>query len=114
MFKKHKTNREHFSNHPEVELALCQLRDSGFSMDQISIIGNDVGIRSHIAVAQKKNQLNAKTYSQRVNKRNYLVMVKGTDEEILQAELIFRHQGVHEWGIYDSLTNAHLEDKCFR
>ncbi len=47
-----------FSNHQKAELALGELRDSRFNMDQISIIGNNVDRNSDMAGAQQGEHLN--------------------------------------------------------
>ena len=47
-----------FSSHKEAESALGELRDSGFNMDQISIIGNNVNRSSDMAGAQQGEHLN--------------------------------------------------------
>jgi hypothetical protein len=44
----------------------------------------------------------ARHYSDRVARGEYLVMLKGTDSEILRAEQILRHQGIQDWGVYSA------------
>jgi len=44
----------------------------------------------------------AMIYSDRIDQGDYLVMVDGSEQEILQAEAIFKRYGIHERGIYDS------------
>ncbi|MEH2043713.1 histidine kinase [Nostoc sp.] len=50
----------------------------------------------------------ARVYDERVKRGHYLVIIDGTDSEILRAEAILNHQGVEEFGIYDhpDATNA--------
>lgn len=50
----------------------------------------------------------AKVYDERVKRGHYLVIIDGTEAEILRAEAILNHQGVEEFGIYDhpDATNA--------
>ncbi|MEH1918867.1 histidine kinase [Nostoc sp.] len=50
----------------------------------------------------------AKVYDERVKRGHYLVILDGTEAEILRAEAILNHQGVEEFGIYDhpDATNA--------
>ncbi|MDF0556901.1 general stress protein [Kamptonema sp. UHCC 0994] len=43
----------------------------------------------------------AKAYSDRVAKGYYLVMVKGTEEEIARAESVLSARGIQDWGIFD-------------
>ncbi|MBN4001668.1 histidine kinase [Nostoc sp. LPT] len=50
----------------------------------------------------------ARVYDERVRRGHYLVIIDGTDSEILRAEAILNQQGVEEFGIYDhpDATNA--------
>ncbi|MEH2256743.1 histidine kinase [Nostoc sp.] len=50
----------------------------------------------------------ARVYDERVRRGHYLVIIDGTDSEILRAEAILNNQGVEEFGIYDhpDATNA--------
>ncbi|MEH1942699.1 MAG: histidine kinase [Nostoc sp.] len=43
----------------------------------------------------------ARVYDERVRRGHYLVIVDGTEAEVLRAESILRNQGVEEFGIYD-------------
>ena len=47
-----------FSSHQDAKSALGELRDSGFNMDQISIIGNNVDRNSDMAGAQQGENIN--------------------------------------------------------
>lgn len=42
----------------------------------------------------------ARFYSDRLQQGNYLIMVEGTEQEIRQAEEIFREHGISEWNVY--------------
>ncbi|MBE9181125.1 hypothetical protein IQ268_21420 [Oculatella sp. LEGE 06141] len=44
----------------------------------------------------------AKAYSDRVNKGEYLVMLRGTDRGLQRAEEILNRHGVGDWGVYDT------------
>lgn len=57
-----------FSSHRDAESALGELRNSGFNMDQISIIGNNVNDNSDMAGAQKGEHLNDLDDNDRDNK----------------------------------------------
>ncbi|MEH2380677.1 MAG: histidine kinase [Nostoc sp.] len=50
----------------------------------------------------------ARVYDERVRRGHYLVILDGTDTEIVRAEAILHQQGVEEFGIYDNpdATNA--------
>jgi uncharacterized membrane protein len=43
----------------------------------------------------------AKVYQDQVVSGDYLVIVDGTEAEILRAERIFRSKGVREWDVYN-------------
>lgn len=43
---------------------------------------------------------NARMYSDRVSRGEYLVVVDGSSEEIHMAESLLNHHGIHNWGIF--------------
>ncbi len=47
----------------------------------------------------------ANVYNELVSKGSYLVVVKGTEAEISQAQDILSRNGIQEWGIYDIPTS---------
>jgi hypothetical protein len=44
----------------------------------------------------------AKVYSDRVSKGDYLVIIKGTDNDIARAEAILNSHSIQDWGIYNA------------
>ncbi len=48
----------------------------------------------------------AHVYNDRVNRGDYLVMVDGTQEEILRAEPILSRRGIQDWAIFDAPDRA--------
>jgi hypothetical protein len=46
-----------FSNHDDAEMALRELRDSGFSMDKVSVVGHNIDRNSSIAGADGSDRL---------------------------------------------------------
>ena len=179
--QQHKRAVGTFSNHSEAEKALHELRDSGFAMNQVSIVGQDVNHNS-VAGANSGDRLSdldnnkadegaktgavtggtvggltgllvglglvaipgvgpimlagagatalattlaggaigaatggilgglvglgipedrARTYSDRVDQGDCLVMVTGTDEEIQRAQSILSPRGINDWGVYN-------------
>lgn len=44
-----------------------------------------------------------KAYAERLNQGNYLVIVKGSEDEIHQAESVLSNQGIQDWGIYPTV-----------
>ncbi len=51
----------------------------------------------------------AKVYSDRVSRGDYLVMVQGTTAEIQHAERILKQHTIQDWGIYDATDATHTE-----
>lgn len=49
----------------------------------------------------------AKLYSDRVSRGDYLVMVQGTDTELQHAERILKHNTIQDWGVYNVPDTAH-------
>lgn len=171
-----------FSDHTEAEAALYELRNSGFSMDKVSVVGQDIDRNSNIAGAEGSDRLSvggenkadegaktgaaaggavgsltgllvglgmvaipgvgpvmlagawatalattltgvaigaatggvvgglvglgipegrAKAYSDRIDQGDFLVMVEGSEDDILRAQTILSHRGINDWGIYD-------------
>lgn len=48
----------------------------------------------------------AHAYQERVARGDYLLMVNGTESEILQAEAILRRRGIREWEVYPSSSRT--------
>ncbi|MEH2334644.1 histidine kinase [Nostoc sp.] len=69
-----------------------------------AIAGSLLGALVGLGIPEER----AKVYDERVRRGHYLVIIDGTDTEILRAEAILRKQGVEEFGIYDNpdATNA--------
>lgn len=51
----------------------------------------------------------AKIYSDRVSRGDYLVMVQGTDVDIQHAEQILKRHTIQDWGIYNTTDASHTE-----
>lgn len=49
---------------------------------------------------------NARVYSDRVSRGEYLVVVDGSSEEIRMAESLLNHQGIHNWGVFPISDNS--------
>ncbi|NJM63093.1 MAG: histidine kinase, partial [Oscillatoriales cyanobacterium RU_3_3] len=43
----------------------------------------------------------AKAYSDRVARGDYLVLLNGTESEIAEAERVLSRGGIQQWGVYD-------------
>jgi hypothetical protein len=57
MTEQHKRAIGTFSNHSEAQAALHELRDSGFSMDRVSVVGQNINSGSNIAGADGSDRL---------------------------------------------------------
>ncbi len=173
-----------FSNHDDAETALRELRDSGFPMDRISIVGHDINQHSNVSGAKGSDRLSdlgegnkvesgaatgaatgvtvggltgllvglgmvaipgigpimlagavattlatalaggaigaatggvvgalvglgipedrARTYSDRLDQGDYLVILDGSEKDIRRAQTILSDRGISHWGIYDN------------
>ncbi len=63
-----------------------------------SVAGGIIGAMIGNGVSQEQ----AKAYSDRLSKGDYLVMIDGTDDEIHRAESILSVQGIQDWGVYST------------
>lgn len=63
-----------------------------------SVAGGIIGAIIGNGVSQEQ----AKAYSDRLSKGDYLVMIDGTDDEIKRAESILLAQSIQNWGIYST------------
>ena len=59
---------------------------------------------SHSLVGLGIPEHRAQIYHDYVVDGDYLVIVDGTEAEILRAETIFKRQGMREWEVYNSPT----------
>lgn len=57
-----------------------------------------VGAISDLGVPQEQ----ARVYADRLHGGDYLVIVDGTDNQIRNAETVFRERGIQDWDVYDS------------
>ncbi|WP_055074065.1 general stress protein [Pseudanabaena sp. 'Roaring Creek'] len=58
-----------------------------------SLVGGLVGL----GIPEDKAQI----YHDHIVNGSYLVIVDGSEAEIIQVEDILRHKGIHEWGVYN-------------
>ncbi len=177
-----------FSDHADAEASLRELKDSGFPMNMVSVVGQDIDRNSSMAGAEGSDRLSdigehnkvdegatrgaatggvvggltgllvglgmiaipgvgpvmlagagatalattltggaigaatggivgglvgmgipeerARTYSDRVDRGDYLIMVEGSDDDIRRAQNILSHRGINDWGIYDNNSDV--------
>jgi hypothetical protein len=66
-----------------------------------SVIGSAAGGLVGGLIGLGISRERAETYSNRVSDGEYLVMVEGSEADIVLAESIFRKGGIREWYVYD-------------
>lgn len=78
-----------FPNRQAAEKALRQLKNTGFSMEKVSVIPENQAI-----------------YNERVLQGDYLIIVEGTEKEICHVEAILNSQEIQHWRVYDAPTKV--------
>ncbi len=106
-----------FPHRREAQDALAELRDSGFSMGQVSLVARDYDRNHGIAGLDVRDRLDntrygfpnerVRFYDDRVNRGEYLVMVHGTSDEIRRAEAILSRRGIQDWRLFDAPEVVH-------
>ncbi|BAU63464.1 signal transduction histidine kinase [Stanieria sp. NIES-3757] len=100
-----------FPHRQEAELAVRDLREAGFPLEQVSVVATETstdrpfsGIRTHNRIDNYESlgilEPAANTYRDRLNRGQYLVMLDGTDEELQRAEARLNHRAIQQWDIY--------------
>lgn len=101
-----------FSTRQEAEYALTELKNAQFPMNYVSVVAHDSDRMNRIPDINRMNRVDnyaglgifedrAKRYHDRVGQGHYLVIVKGTDNDLRQVQSILNRQGIQEFGIYD-------------
>ena len=74
-----------FPNRQEAEQALRQLKDTGFSLEKVSVIAENQAI-----------------YNERVLQGDFLMIIEGTEKEIRRVEAILKNRRIQQWRVYDT------------
>ncbi|WP_413168184.1 general stress protein [Capilliphycus salinus ALCB114379] len=101
-----------FSTRREAEYALTELRNAEFPMNHVSVVAHDSDQMNRIPDINRMNRVDnyaglgifedrAKRYHDHVGQGHYLVIVRGTDNDLRQVQSILNRQGIQEFGIYD-------------
>lgn len=94
----------------DAELAIKDLRDAGFPLSQVSLIAHNferqpftgVELRDRFdAMRLGFTEEYARYYYDRIDRGDYMVIVNGTEDEIILAGSILGDRGIQEWQIYD-------------
>ncbi len=74
-----------FPNRQEAEQALRQLKDTGFSLEKVSVIAENQAI-----------------YNERVLQGDFLMIIEGTEKEIRRVEAILNNRRIQQWRVHDA------------
>ncbi|EAW37462.1 general stress protein [Lyngbya sp. PCC 8106] len=107
-----------FSTRQEAEYALTELKNVDFPMRNVSVVAHDSDQMNRIPDINRMDHVDnyaglgifedrAKHYHNQVGQGHYLVIVKGTDDDLRQVQSILNRQGIQEFGIYDPTTVNH-------
>lgn len=106
-----------FSDRRRAEDAIADLRNAGFPLNQISLAGHNFERRESFAGVDLRDRLEAvrygipveraHIYDDRLNRGDYVVMVRGTNDDIRRAATILDRRGIQDWQIYEpTSTNS--------
>lgn len=106
-----------FSNLRDVEGAVSELRSAGFSLNQISVVAQNVQRHGLMSDLDVQNRVDNRRYGlptdrssflqNRIDHGDYLLILEGTEAEIHQASAILNQgsvnrPGIQEFNIYDT------------
>jgi hypothetical protein len=101
-----------FPNRRDAELAIGDLRNAGFPLGQISLIARHFEPQGPFLGLDLRDRLDARRmglpdervqfYNDRITRGDYVVVVRGTDDEIRRAASILSIRGIQEFGVYDA------------
>jgi hypothetical protein len=92
-----------FSQRHDAEVAITELRNGGFDLNQVSLIGKDTSgsvadIGSGLGIPENR----FREYSDRLNHGDYLIIVDGTQKEIDQAATTLKRQHIENFDIFNA------------
>lgn len=95
----------------DAELAIDDLRNAGFPLNQISLSAQNFERRDRFTGIDLRDRFDAirlglpderaRFYNDRLTRGDYVVTVNGTEEEIHRAATILSNRGIQEWQVYD-------------
>ncbi|GAB4376293.1 MAG: hypothetical protein Kow00121_23190 [Elainellaceae cyanobacterium] len=101
-----------FANRQDAEYAIAELRQAGFPLTQVSLVARHfdqrepfIGVDLHDrfdAIRTGMPADRARYYNDQFDRGDYLVVVRGTDNEIQRAGTILSARGIHNWEVYDA------------
>ncbi|WP_013320246.1 general stress protein [Gloeothece verrucosa] len=101
----------YFNHYQDAQRAIAELREDGFPLNQISLVGERFDRREPFAGIELLDRFNGsrlglpeertRYFSDRIKRGDYVVIVRGTEAEIRRAAVIFNNHRIQEWHIYD-------------
>lgn len=101
-----------FSHRRDAEQAVSDLRNAGFPLGQISLVAQRFEQRQPFAGVDLHDRFDnsrfgfpeerASLFNNRISRGDYLVVVRGTPEQLRQAEAILNRAHISDFGIYDA------------
>jgi outer membrane lipoprotein SlyB len=64
-----------------------------------AVSGGLIGSATGVGISDEQ----AKHYYDRLMEGYYLIAIKGTDDEIIQAELVLKNENIQDWIVFDTL-----------
>lgn len=97
-----------FSIRQDVEAALGELKNAGFSLEKVSLLTNAwiksaMGEEDSISSALARRGIpkeRAKFYKSQLFQGNFLLVLENVKDEIDDAKAILQQRGIQEWGVY--------------
>ncbi len=95
----------------DAELAIDDLRNAGFPLNQIFLSAENFERRERFTGIDLRDRFDAmriglpderaRFYNDRLKRGDYVVTVNGTEDEIRHAAAILSNRGIQEWQVYD-------------
>ena len=111
-----------FSIRQDVEAALNELKNAGFSLEKISLLTNvwiksAMGEEDCISSALARRGIpedKAKLYKSRLFQGNFLLVLENVKDEIDDAKAILDGRGIQEWGVYQKKVKSGWAKKAVK
>lgn len=101
-----------FRNRQEAEYAITDLRHAGFPLNQITLASRHSDRRESFAGVDLHDRFDAASYHlptereryyhDQFNQGSYLVIVRGSDDEIRRAQTPLSARGIQNWEVYEA------------
>ena len=106
-----------FRNRQEAESAIADLRHAGFPLNQITLVSRHFDRREPFAGVDLHDRFDAASYHlptereryyhDQFNQGSYLVIVRGSEDEIRRAQAALSTRGIQNWEVYEANGYLH-------